>query len=170
MGFAEALKGLARRAAGHARLKSPWIIHYDCGSCNGCDIELLACLTPTFDAERLGVVNVGNPKHADILVVTGAVNRRNSRVLENLYREMGHPKAVVAVGTCAASGGLFRDCPNVIAGVDQVVPVTVYVPGCPARPQDIMAGIQLAALRLAGEETRETAAEGAHNEAERAIG
>jgi Ni,Fe-hydrogenase III small subunit len=67
-----------------ARHKSPWIVHYDCSSCNGCDIEVLAALTPVYDAERFGVINIGNPKHADILVVTGSVNNRNLRVLRNI--------------------------------------------------------------------------------------
>jgi ech hydrogenase subunit C len=71
-----------------ARIKSPWLLHYDCGSCNGCDIEILACLTPVYDIERFGIINVGNPMHADILLVTGTVNYRNREVLLNLYDQM----------------------------------------------------------------------------------
>ena len=69
-------------------IKSPWLLHFDCGSCNGCDIEVLACLTPLYDVERFGIVNVGNPKHADLLLVTGTVNHRNKKVLKNLYDQM----------------------------------------------------------------------------------
>ena len=78
--------------------RSPWILHYDGSSCNGCDIEVLACLTPLYDVERFGVINTGNPKHADILLVTGSVNERNIEIVKNLYRQMPDPKVVVAVG------------------------------------------------------------------------
>jgi ech hydrogenase subunit C len=121
--------------------RSPWILHYAATSCNGCGIELLACLTPLYDVERFGIVNTGNPKHADIFVVTGSVNEESRKVLENLYAEMPDPKAVVAVGACALSGGIFRDAYNVYGGIDQVLPVDVFVPGCAARPENIIDGI-----------------------------
>jgi ech hydrogenase subunit C len=121
--------------------KSPWIIHYDASSCNGCDIEVLACLTPIFDVERLGVVNTGNPKHADIFLVTGAVNEQCKDVICNIYNQMPEPKVVVAVGICASSGGIFRECYNISGGVDSVIPVDVYVPGCAARPEAIVDGV-----------------------------
>jgi ech hydrogenase subunit C len=121
--------------------KSPWILHYDASSCNGCDIETLACLTPIYDVERLGVLNTGNPKHADIFLVTGAVNEQSKSVIQNLYRQLPEPKVVVAVGACAASGGIFRECYNISGGVDIVVPVDVYVPGCAARPEAIIDGV-----------------------------
>jgi ech hydrogenase subunit C len=121
--------------------KSPWIIHYDASSCNGCDIEVLACLTPLFDVERLGVVNTGNPKHADIFLVTGAVNEQSRDVIRNIYNQMPEPKVVVAVGICASSGGIFRECYNISGGVDSVIPVDVYVPGCAARPEAIVDGV-----------------------------
>ncbi len=121
--------------------KSPWIIHYDASSCNGCDIEVLACLTPQFDVERLGVVNTGNPKHADIFLVTGAVNEQSAEVIRNIYHQLVEPKVVVAVGICASSGGIFRECYNISGGVDSVIPVDVYVPGCAARPEAIIDGV-----------------------------
>ncbi len=121
--------------------KSPWIIHYDASSCNGCDIEVLACLTPLFDVERLGVMNTGNPKHADIFLVTGAVNEQSRDVIRNIYNQMPEPKVVVAVGICASSGGIFRECYNIAGGVDNVIPVDVYVPGCAARPEAIVDGV-----------------------------
>ena len=86
--------------------KSPWIIHYDASSCNGCDIEVLAALTPLYDVERFGIVNTGNPKHADIFLVTGSVNEQNRQVLINTYEQIPDPKVVVAIGICATSGGI----------------------------------------------------------------
>lgn len=121
--------------------KSPWIMHYDASSCNGCDIEVLACLTPMYDVERFGIINTGNPKHADILVITGSVNEQNIEVVKNLYNQMPEPKAVIAVGICATSGCVFRECYNVMGGIDKVIPVDVYVPGCAARPESIIDGV-----------------------------
>lgn len=123
------------------RLKSPWVVHFDCGSCNGCDIEVLACLTPMYDIERFGILNVGNPKHADVLLVTGTVNHRNKHVLKSIYDQMPDPKAVIAIGACGLSGGVFRDAYNVVGGVDKVIPVTAYVPGCPPKPEAIIDGV-----------------------------
>jgi len=124
-----------------SRAKSPWIMHFDCGSCNGCDIEVLACLTPLYDVERFGIINVGNPKHADVLLVTGTVNHRNKKVLKNIYDQMPEPKAVIAIGACGNTGGVFRDAYNVVGGIDKVIPVDVYVPGCPAKPEAIIDGV-----------------------------
>ena len=121
--------------------KSPWIIHYDGSSCNGCDIEVLACLTPMYDLERFGIINTGNPKHADVFLITGSVNEQNISVVKQIYDQMPNPKIVVAVGVCASSGGIFKDCYNVVGGVDQVIPVDVYVPGCAARPEAIIDGV-----------------------------
>ena len=128
--------------------KSPWFIHFNANSCNGCDIELVACLTPMYDLERFGVLHVGNPKHADILVVTGSVNHRTGRVLKNLYDQMPDPKVVVAIGVCACTGGVFADGYNVLGGVDKVVPVDVFVPGCPAKPEAMMDGLLQGAAKL----------------------
>lgn len=118
--------------------KSPWVIHYDGSSCNGCDIEVLAALTPLYDAERFGVVNTGNPKHADIFLVTGSVNERNKAVVKEIYEQMVEPKVVVACGICACTAGIFKDCYNVLGGVDRVIPVDVYAPGCAIRPEAII--------------------------------
>ena len=121
--------------------KSPWIIHYDASSCNGCDIEVLAALTPMYDVERFGLINTGNPKHADILLVTGSVNDESALVLRNLYEQMPEPKAVVAIGACALSAGVFQHAYNVNGGVDKIIPVDVYVPGCPPTAEALLYGI-----------------------------
>lgn len=121
--------------------KSPWVVHYDGSSCNGCDIEVLACLTPMYDVERFGIINTGNPKHADVFLVTGSVNEQNKDVVRQIYEQMPEPKVVVAVGICACSGGIFRETYNVLGGVDTVIPVDCYVPGCAARPEAIIDGV-----------------------------
>ena len=121
--------------------KSPWVVHYDGSSCNGCDIEVLACLTPMYDVERFGIINTGNPKHADVFLVTGSVNEQNKDVVKQIYDQMPEPKVVVAVGICACTGGIFRDAYNILGGVDSVIPVDCYVPGCAARPEAIIDGV-----------------------------
>ena len=121
--------------------KSPWIMHYDGSSCNGCDIEVLACLTPLYDIERFGIINTGNPKHADILLITGSVNSQNESVVKQIYEQMTEPNVVCAIGICACNGGVFKDCYNVLGGVDKAIPVDIYVPGCAARPQSIIDGV-----------------------------
>lgn len=131
-----------------SRAKSPWVIHYDASSCNGCDIETLACLTPMYDVERFGAVNVGNPKHADILLVTGNVNHKSKRVLRNIYEQMSEPKVVIAIGICATSGGVFHQSYNVLGGVDQAIPVDVYISGCPPRPEAIIDAIVMGIEKL----------------------
>lgn len=135
--------------------KSPWVVHYNCNSCNGCDIEFLACLTPHYDVERFGILHVGNPKHADVLVVTGSVNYRNKRVLKNIYDQMPDPKVVVALGVCTSSGGVFQGAYNILGDVNKVIPVDVYLPGCPPRPEAMIDGIVKAAIIL--EEKRKKA-------------
>lgn len=121
--------------------KSPWLLHYDGSSCNGCDIEVLASLTPIYDAERFGVINTGDPLQADIFLVTGGINHQCQGVVKQLYDQMPNPKVVVAVGICACTGGVFKETYNILGGVDTTIPVDVYVPGCAARPQAIIDGI-----------------------------
>jgi NADH-quinone oxidoreductase B subunit len=124
-----------------ARLNSPWIIHFNSGSCNGCDIEILATLTPRYDVERFGVRLQGSPRQADVLICTGPVTRQARERLKRIYDQMPHPKYVIAVGSCALSGGVFQGCYGVIGHVDAVIPVDVYVPGCPPRPEAIIDGL-----------------------------
>ena len=133
--------------------KSPWIIHYDGSSCNGCDLETIACLTPLYDIERLGALNMGNPKHADVFLITGGINEQNKEAVRNIYEQMPDPKVVVAIGICATSGGIFSECYNITGGVDKVIPVDVYVPGCAARPEVIIDGIK-ESLRILEEKNK----------------
>ena len=128
--------------------KSPWLLHYDGSSCNGCDIEVLACMTPVYDLERFGVINTGNPKHADIFLITGGISRQYEPVVRQLYDQMPNPKVVVAVGICACDGGIFKECYNILGGTDTVIPVDVYVPGCAARPEAIIDGVLKAVALL----------------------
>ncbi len=121
--------------------KNPWILHFDGAGCNGCGMEMRACFSPEFDIEQYGVRRTDNPKHADVLLITGIVEEENREYLVNLYEEMTEPKAVVAVGACACSGGIFEGCGDVLSGADQVLPVSLYVPGCAARPETIIDGI-----------------------------
>ncbi|HIS79351.1 NADH-quinone oxidoreductase subunit B family protein [Anaeromassilibacillus sp. An200] len=121
--------------------KSPWLLHYDGSSCNGCDIEVLACTTPVYDIERFGIINTGDPFQADILLITGGINSQSESVVKQIYSQMPNPKVVVAVGICACTGGIFKTCYNIKGGVDTVIPVDIYVPGCAARPQAIIDGV-----------------------------
>ena len=124
-----------------ARINSPWVIHFNSGSCNGCDIEILATLTPRFDLERFGVKLKGSPRHADVLLCTGPVTLQQRDRLLRIYEQMPDPKFVVATGTCACTGGVFKGCYGVTAGIDTVIPVSAYIPGCPPRPEAIVDGV-----------------------------
>ena len=124
-----------------SRKKSPWILHLNSGACNACDIEIVAALTPRFDVERFGVLLKATPRHADVIVATGPVTRQLKDRIIRIYEQTPDPKFVVAVGACALSGCVYRGAYNLLGGLDQVIPVTAYVPGCPARPDAIMDGI-----------------------------
>jgi len=124
-----------------ARIKSPWVLHFNTGACNACDIEIVASLTPRFDLERFGVLLKGTPRHADIILCSGPVTKQTKDRLKRVYDQMPEPKFVVAVGTCSCSGGVFHDCYNVESGIDAVIPVSAYIPGCPASPKAIIDGV-----------------------------
>ena len=124
-----------------ARIKSPWIIHFNTGACNACDIEIVASLTPRYDIERFGIQLKGTPRHADVLVCSGPLTRQIEKRLVRIYEQMPEPKFVVAVGTCACSGGVFKGCYNIKGGIDSAIPVSAYIPGCPASPEAIMDGV-----------------------------
>ena len=124
-----------------SRIKSPWILHLNSGACNACDIEIVATLTPRFDVERLGVLLKATPRHADVIICTGPVTRQIKDRLLRIYEQIPDPKFVVAVGACALSGCVYRGAYNIMGGIDQVIPVDAYVPGCPARPDAILDGV-----------------------------
>jgi NADH-quinone oxidoreductase B subunit len=124
-----------------ARIKSPWVIHFNSGACNGCDIEIVALLTPKYDVERFGVKLEPSPRHADVLLVTGAVTHQCAERLKRIYDQMPQPKFVVAIGACACGGGVFGGTYGVLGGVDKVIPVNAYIPGCPTRPEAILDGV-----------------------------
>jgi membrane-bound hydrogenase subunit mbhJ len=131
------------------RRRSPWLFHMNSGSCNGCDIELVAAITPRYDAEQLGVQLEGSPRHADILCITGPVTRNAVGAIETVYGQVLNPKAVVAIGSCPATTNVFIDSRTIDGPLDKHIPVDVFVPGCPPRPDAIIQGIVKAATILA---------------------
>ena len=126
--------------------KSPWICNYDVGGCNGCILEIAALLTPRYDIERFGCLLRASARHADILLVSGIVNRQNKDRLKTIYNQMAKNKVVVAIGSCSITGGPFKSGYNFAGPTDKVIPVNIYVPGCPPRPEAIM----YALLKLLG--------------------
>lgn len=140
---------LWQRLMCYSRRHSPWIFHMNSGSCNGCDIELVAALTPRYDAEQLGVLLQGSPRHADILCITGPVTQTSAKAVETVYVQVCNPKAVVAIGSCPASTNVFVDSRVVVGPLNRHIPVDVFVPGCPPRPDAIVQGVAQAAAILA---------------------
>lgn len=124
-----------------SRLNSPWAIHFNSGSCNGCDIEILATLTPRYDLERLGVKLQGSPRHADVLLCTGPVTMQARDRLVRTYEQMPEPRFVIVVGSCGITGGAFRGCYNIVGDISELIPVNVFIPGCPPRPEAIIDGV-----------------------------
>jgi Ni,Fe-hydrogenase III small subunit len=137
-----------------ARRRSPWLFHLNAGSCNGCDIELVACLTPRYDVEQLGIRLESSPRHADIVVISVPVTRSTCEALQTVYAQLPDPKVVVALGSCPASGNVFAGSPTIVGPLDRVIPVDVYVPGCPPRPDAMIAGIAEAVAIFAGDKPR----------------
>jgi membrane-bound hydrogenase subunit mbhJ len=129
------------------------------GSCNGCDIELVASLTPRYDAEQLGVRLEGSPRHADILCVTGPVTKNSVKAVKTVYKQIFGPKAVIAIGSCPATTNVFIDSPTLAGPLNRHIPVDVYVPGCPPRPDAIVQGIVKAAEILAERGNQQPVAE-----------
>jgi membrane-bound hydrogenase subunit mbhJ len=131
------------------RRRSPWLFHMNAGSCNGCDIEIIASLTPRYDAEQVGAVLQGSPRHADILCVSGPLTHNAAQAVKTVYDQVYGPKAVVAVGSCPASTNVFIGGRTVDGPLEKIIPVDVFVPGCPPRPDAILQGVAKAAEILA---------------------
>jgi membrane-bound hydrogenase subunit mbhJ len=132
-----------------ARQRSPWLFHLNAGACNGCDIELVTCLTPRYDVEQLGIRLQGSPRHADILCISGPVTRNSLPALQTIYDQVLEPKVVVALGSCPASCNVFAGSPVVVGPLERYLHVDVYVPGCPPRPDAMIDGIARAVEILA---------------------
>jgi NADH-quinone oxidoreductase B subunit len=128
--------------------KSPWVFHFGASACNNCDIEIVDCFAPRFDVERFGIQLVGSPRHADILLVTGIINRHSLPRFKRVYGQVPDPKIVVAVGVCPASGNMFRDSYNYVMPLDKMIPVDIYVPGCPPKPEAIISGLLKALKKI----------------------
>ena len=128
--------------------RSLWVFHLNTGSCNGCDIEIVAGLTPRYDLERFGIKLVGSPRHADVLLVTGPVTHKMAVRVKRVYEQTPDPKAVIVVGTCGTSGGVFYDSYTLLGSIDKIMPVDVYVPGCPVRPEAVIYGVLQAWIKL----------------------
>ncbi len=123
-----------QRVVTWARIKSPWILHFNSGACNACDIEIIAALTPRYDIERFGIQLKATPRHADVLVCSGPVTRQIQDRLVRIYEQMAEPKFVVACGTCACSGGVFQGCYNVLQGSGRRDPGQRLHPRLPGQP------------------------------------
>ncbi len=124
--------------------KSLWLYHCNTGACNGCDIEILNVLTPYYDVERFGMKLVASPRHADVMLLSGAVTRPTLPLVKKAYEALPSPKLVFGIGSCATGGGCWFDTYNVNGGAAGVVPVNYYIPGCPPRPESIIYGVALA--------------------------
>jgi membrane-bound hydrogenase subunit mbhJ len=121
--------------------RSLWIYPVVSGGCNGCHLEILACLSPYYDLERFGVRPAASLRHADALLVSGSMTLSNHKRMKRLLVEMSEPGIVVAVGTCALGQGVFQGSPMISKTADAVLPVQVYIPGCPPKPEAIIAGM-----------------------------
>jgi Ni,Fe-hydrogenase III small subunit/formate hydrogenlyase subunit 6/NADH:ubiquinone oxidoreductase subunit I len=128
--------------------RSLHIREVDAGSCNGCEVEITSLNNPVYDIERFGIHFVASPRHADMLLVTGPVTRNMEIALKHTFDATPDPKVVVAVGACAIGGGAFGKSYASCGGVDNILPVDVFIPGCPPRPEALLHGILLAVGRL----------------------
>ncbi|NLE95875.1 MAG: NADH-quinone oxidoreductase subunit B family protein [Dehalococcoidia bacterium] len=134
-----------------------WVYHLNTGSCNGCDIEIVAALTPRYDVERFGIKLVGSPRHADVLLMTGPVTRQMEARVRRVYAQTPNPKVVMVIGNCGVEGDVFYESYNLVGPIDQIIPVDVYVHGCPPRPEAIIDGVVKAWLKLEGAVKEKTA-------------
>jgi len=135
--------------------RSVYVYRVDCGGCNGCEIEIFAALTPLFDVERFGIKVVSSPRHADVLVYTGSMTRSMRVPALRAYHATPDPKICVAYGACGCSGGIFHDLYCVWGGADKIIPIDVYIPGCPPTPGATIFGFAMA-LGLLGQKLKTT--------------
>ena len=134
-----------------------WVYHLNTGSCNGCDIEIVAALTPRYDVERFGIKLVGSPRHADVLLMTGPVTRQMEARVRRVYAQTPNPKVVMVIGNCGVEGDVFYESYSLVGPIDQIIPVDVYVHRCPPRPEAIIDGVVKAWLKLEGAVKEKTA-------------
>ncbi|MCK5023417.1 MAG: NADH-quinone oxidoreductase subunit B family protein [Candidatus Aenigmarchaeota archaeon] len=134
-------KSLLEKFISYNRKKSPWVLHLGGSGCNGCSIEIVAALTPKYDVERFGIVAKGSPRHADIIIIEGPVGTKMKDRIKTIYEQMPDPKYVIAYGTCPITKGVFYDGYNVEGPLDKIIPVDIYVPGCPPRPEALIDAI-----------------------------
>ena len=118
--------------------KLPAVKHYNTGGCNGCDIEILAAVISVVNSENSSADDAEGTRRRSIITATGPANMKGAKILKQIYDETPDPKVVVSIGTCACSGGIFWGCQNILGGVDKVVPVDVYMYGCPVRPEQVI--------------------------------
>lgn len=121
--------------------KSLWVFHVSASPCNNCDIEILDLLTPRYDLERFGIKLVGSVRHADVLLVTGIGGCKISERVKNIYEQAPKPVFVVAIGTCPAAGATFKNSYTNCGPLEKIIPVDMYIPGCPPKPETMIAGV-----------------------------
>ena len=130
--------------------KSLWVFHLAGSPCNNCDIEILDALTPRYDLERFGIVLVGSVRHADVLLLSGAFNRKACIRAKHVYEQAPKPIVVIAIGGCACIGGIFRDSYNIVPPIGDYIPVDAYVPGCPPKPENMISAVATLINKLKG--------------------
>lgn len=124
-----------------ALTRSIGVFHAACSPCNNCDIEILDVLTPRYDVERFGITLVGSIRHADAMLVTGVPTAKTAERIKYIYEQMPKPGVVIAIGTCACGGNMFRHSYNFVKPLDEIIPVNMYVPGCSPNPEAIIMGV-----------------------------
>jgi Ni,Fe-hydrogenase III small subunit len=142
------IEGDLKRAVDARLGRSLHIRHLDSGSCNACDWEMTALLNSVYDVQRLGIDFVASPRHADLLLVTGVMTRNLEQAARMTYEAMPEPRLVVAMGACAVGGGVFAQTYAAAGGAEAVLPVDVFIPGCPPRPEAIIQGLLIAVGKL----------------------
>jgi len=121
--------------------RSLWVYHVSASPCNNCDIEILDLLTPKYDVERFGIKLVGSVRHADVILLSGVINKKVAPMVKRIYEQASKPCFVVGVGTCPASGCCFNDSYNIVERRSDVIPIDMVIPGCPPKPEAMIEGV-----------------------------